>query len=118
MRDAGIDEAGLLDAGNDLNRMTERFARAFQKRLFAMSTSQRIRADHAHTVRTHVAQPLAESLETGDGTGCDVFVQAAVGFESGGETHHFAQTIDHDQLPVRVTGHDHVKTIGTEIDRC
>ena len=37
--------------------------------------------------------------------------------EAGAEPHHFAQTIDDDELPVRITGDDHVETIGAQIDR-
>ena len=37
--------------------------------------------------------------------------------EAGAEPHHLAQTIQNDELPVRITGDDHVKTVGAQIDR-
>ena len=43
--------------------------------------------------------------------------EPAVGFEAGAEAHHLAQAIEDDELAVRVTRDDHVKAVGTEIDR-
>ena len=117
VRHARIDEARLFDAGDDFDRMAERFARAFDEGFLAPRAPQRVGADHAHAVGPHVAQSLAESLQAGQRARRDVLVEPAVGFEPGAEAHHFAQAIEDDQLAVRVTRDHHVETVGAEIDR-
>ena len=43
--------------------------------------------------------------------------QASLLVEAGAETDHLAQAIQDDELPVRIAGNDHVKTVGAQIDR-
>jgi hypothetical protein len=40
-------------------------------------------------------------------------LESALLVEPGAEAHALAQTIKNDELPVRMTGHDHVKAVGT-----
>ncbi len=63
MHDARIDEARLLQAGNDLDGMTQRGPRAFQEPALAFGLAQGVRAHHRHAVRVHGAQPLPEALQ-------------------------------------------------------
>ena len=55
VRDAGVDEARLFHAGDDLDGMAERLARALEKRLLAPRDAQGVGADHTHAARVHVA---------------------------------------------------------------
>ncbi len=55
MGHSGVDEARLLHAGNDLDRMSQRFARPFQEGLFAMRRSKRVRSHDPHAVGPHIA---------------------------------------------------------------
>ncbi len=50
VRDADVDQARLLDAGDDLDGMAERLARTLEERLLAMRLAQRVGADDAHAV--------------------------------------------------------------------
>ena len=65
----------------------------------------------------HVAQALAEALETRERARRDVLVDAAVLLDAGGQAHHLAQPVDDDQLAVRVARDDHVETVGAEVHR-
>ena len=78
VRDAEIDEARFLAAGDDLDRMAERLAGALEKGLLAARAAQRAGADDAHAVGVHVAQSLAEALEAGERARGDVLVEPAV----------------------------------------
>ena len=81
------------------------------------ASAQRVGADHAHAVGVHVAQALAEALQAGEGARRHVLVDAAILVHPGGEPHHLAQAVDDDELAVRVTRDDHVKTVGAQVDR-
>ena len=90
-------------------------ARSKNQRL-RRGAAQGIGAHHAHAVGAHGAQPLAESLEAAQRTVRRRIVQSPAVAEAGGQAHHFAQSIQDDELAVRVARDDHVKTVGTEID--
>ena len=117
VRDAGVDQARLLDAGDDLDRVAERLARALEEGLLAVRLAQRVGADHAHAVGVHVAQALAEALEAGERARGHVLVEAAVLVHAGGQAHHLAQAVDDDQLAVRVARDHHVEAVGAQVDR-
>jgi hypothetical protein len=96
--------------------MSESFASALEKRLLTVSHSQCVGADDTHTIRVHITQSLAEALKTRDGPRRDLFVYASVFFDAGRETHHLAQSIDDDELAVRVTRDDHMKAVRPQVD--
>src|SRR4029077_9586700 len=50
VRNPGVDEARLLHAGDDLDRVAERLAGALEKGLLAVREPQRVGADAAHAV--------------------------------------------------------------------
>src|SRR4051812_14343456 len=97
--------------------MTQRLTRALDERLFSTRPPERVRANHADTVRSHVTESLPESFETGQCTRADILVEAPVGLETCAEPHHLSQTIEDYQLAVRKTRDYHVEAVGTEIDR-
>jgi hypothetical protein len=91
--------------------MTERLARALEKRLLAPRHAQRVGAHHAHAIRMHVAQALAKALQTRKRPRGGFLVDAAVLLDTGSQPHHLAQTIDDGELAVRVARNDHVKAV-------
>ena len=97
--------------------MPERGAGAVEKCSLAPGPPQRIRADDAHAFRFHVVQPLSEPLQARERSVGRLARQPLLLVQTGAEPHHLAQTIQDDELPVRVTGDDHVETIGAQIDR-
>ena len=118
VRHPQVDEARLLDAGDDLDRVPEGLARPVQECTFALRLAQGVGADDAHLLRLHVLEPLAEPLEARQGPAARLAVQPAVRVEAGGQSHHFAQAIDDDQLAVRIPCDDHVKAVGPEVHSC
>ena len=116
MRHARIDEARLLDAGDDFYRMAERLARTLEEARLAPRLAQRIGPDHAHRLRAHCPKPLAEALQRGDGAVDGILVEAPLRIEAGGEADHLAQPVDDRDLAVRVARDDHVKAVRTEVD--
>jgi hypothetical protein len=102
-------------AGHDLYRMAEGLARTFDESLGTPCPSQGIGAHHPHTVGSHVAQPLSESLQACQRACGDIFVQAPIRLQPGPQPHHFAQSIEYDQLVVRIPRDHHVEAVGTQI---
>ena len=117
VRDARIDQARLLHAGDDFDRETQRLARALEKRLLAARDAQRVGTHHAHVAGVHVAQPLAEALQAGQRARRGFLVEPAVIADARGQAHHLAQPVDDHQLAVRIARDHHVKTVGAEVDR-
>ena len=96
--------------------MAERRAGALQEPALALGAAQGVGSNHPDAVGVHRAQPLPEALEAAQCTFGRSVVQPPAVAHARGQTHHFAQTVQNDQLAVRMTGHDHMKTIGAQID--
>ena len=116
VRDAGVDEARLFHAGDDFDGMAEGLAGALQEGLLAARAAQRVGADHADTVGVHVTQALPEALQAGEGARRHILVDAAVLFDTRTQPHHLAQPVHDDDLAVDVARHDHVETVGSQVD--
>ena len=96
--------------------MPEGGTRALQEPALAPCAPQRIGTDHAHAVRLHGAQALSESFEASQCPLRGRLVQPAAVGEAPGQADHFAQSIEDDELAVRMTRNDHVKAVGAEVD--
>ena len=116
VHDAGVDQPRLFQSGDDFDGMAERGAGALQEPALALGAPQGIGADHAHAVGVHRAQPLPESLEAAQRTIGRGVVQPAAVAQARGQAHHFAQSVEDDELAVRIARDDHVKTVGAQID--
>jgi hypothetical protein len=116
MGHTGIDEASLFHARDDLDRMSQGFAGSFEKRLLPVSHAQSIRADDTDTGCLHITQTLTKTLEAGNRTRRDLLVDAAILFNAGRKAHHLTETVNDDDLAVRVAGNDHVKTVRPEVN--
>lgn len=81
-----------------------------------MSTTQGVGANHTNFVRMDLAQALTEALEAGDGSSGDVTIESTLLVHAGAEPNALSQTIHDDQLAMGVASHNHVKTIGAEIN--
>ena len=82
-----------------------------------MGAAQGVGPDHAHLVRMNITQALAKALEASNGPCGDFAIEPALLVHARAQPHALAEPIDDDQLTVRVTRHDHVETVGTEVDR-
>ena len=85
MRDAEVDEARFLAAGDDLDREAERLARLAQECRRVLGHPQRIGADRAHRVPRQAAQALAELRQRLERAGLARAVEALVGGQPGAE---------------------------------
>ena len=116
VRDARIDEARLLETGNDLDRVAEGGARALEEPALALRAAQRIGSHHPHAVGMHGPQPLTEALQAAQRPLGGRIVEPAAVAEARGEPHHLAQPVENDELAVRVARDHHVKAVGAQID--
>ena len=111
-----IDQTCFFDAGNDFDWMTERGACAIEKRPSSLGSPQRVGPHDAHALCLHVAQSLAETLETRERSVHGLTIESARLIETRRKPDHLAQAIDDRELAVRIARDDHVKTIGAQID--
>ena len=117
VRDAEVDQARLFDAGDDLDGMAERLFGLREKRVGVARATQRVRADDAHLVRAHVAQPLAKAAQAGERALLARSSRSPSIVEAGGQADHLAQPIDDRRLAVLIARDDHVEAVGAKIDR-
>ena len=117
MRDAEVYQARLLDARDDLDGLTERLLGLREERIGVARAAQRVGADDAYLVRLHVAQSLAETPQAGERTLLARLVERPLRVEPGRQANHLPQPIHDRRLAVLVARHDHVKTVGAEVDR-
>ena len=101
MRDAEVDEARFLAAGDHLDRETERLARLAQELRRVLGHAQRIGADRAHRARAAGragARRCAERLQRARLRGA---VDALFGGQAGAQAHRLAQRVERVDLAVR-----------------
>src|SRR5690606_19625896 len=81
--DAEVDETRLLLPGDDVDGVTDGDLRALDEAAAVARRAQRVGAHHAHALRIHPVDALAEALEAGQrpihGVGLDVAVFAEAG---------------------------------------
>jgi hypothetical protein len=111
VRNAGINQTRFFQPGNDFDGVPESGPRSFQEPALALGAPQRVGADHPYAIRTHRAQPLAESLEAAQRPLGGRIIQAPGVAHAGREAHHFAQPVQYDELVVRIPRHNHVKAV-------
>jgi hypothetical protein len=117
VRDAEVDQARFFDARDDFDGMPECVAGTLEEHATALGLAQRVGADDANALRPHVAQALAKAFEALQRALRRFAAETAVFVEARGETNHLPQAVEHDELPVVVTGDDHVKAVRAEIHR-
>ena len=116
VRNARINQARLFQPGDDFDGVAECCAGVLQEPAFALGVPQGIGADDPYAVRPHGPQPLSESLQAAQcPIGCGI-IQPPAGAQACSQAHHFAQSIENDELAVRVTRDNHVKAVGAQID--
>src|SRR5690606_22149298 len=114
-RHAQIDQARLLHTRDHFDGMSERSSRPVQKRALAARLAQRVRTDDAHAFRSHVPQSLAEALQALQCALRRLPPQPALLIEPRAEPDALAQSIQDDDLAVRVARDDHVEAVGPEV---
>ena len=114
--DAEVDQARLLAAGDDFDRMAQRALGRHQERLRFPEPAHGVGGDRAHALRRDVAHALAEACQTLECALTHFGRQAALAIEALGQAHGLAQTVDRAQLAEHVARHHHVETVGAQVD--
>ena len=116
MRDAEIDEARFLAAGDDLDREAERLARLAQECRRVLGDPQRIRPDRAHGVPRQAAKALAELRQHLERAGLARAVEPLVGGQPGAELGLLAQRVERVDLAVHDATDQEMEAVGSEVD--
>ena len=111
MDDARVNQPRLFQTGNDFDGMTQCRARPFQKPALTFGPTQSVSTHDADAVRVHSAQALPKALQTAQCAFGGRIIESVAVVQAGRQAHHFAQTIEYDELPVRMTGDDHVEAV-------
>ena len=117
LRHAQVDQARLLAAGHDLDRMPQRGFRRHQEGLRRRQPAHGVGGHRAHAVRRDVADALAEPRQALQRALPHRGVEPALAVQALGHAHGFAQAVDDAQLAQGVAGHDHVVAVGPQVDR-
>ncbi len=117
MRDAEVDQARFLAAGDHFDREAERGARFAQELRRVLRHPQRVGADRAHRATRQSAQALADALQRLQGARLSGAVDALLRGQAGAQPHHFAQRVERIDLAIDHAAHLQVEAVGAEIDR-
>jgi len=111
-----VDQACLLDAGDDLDRVAQRLFRAFEELRGVLRAAQGIRTDDAHVFRRQPGQALSKSAQALQRAFLRRGVHVAGLVEAIGQADLFAQAVDQLEAAAVHLRDDHVKTVRAEID--
>ncbi len=116
MRDAEVDQARFLVAGDDLDRVSEYALGAFQELGAVAGLAHRVGADR-HDVRVgQIPQPLAEALEGDERPVDGALREVSLLVEPCREPHRITDPVqDVDPAAVFGASHDHVEAVRAEI---
>ena len=113
---AEVDQARLLDTGNDFDGKSERLFGARDEVVRIGRLAQRVGADHAYVVGFESAQAFTEACETGEGALAGFLGEQVVLVQTGGQAHHVALAVDDRHGVFFLARDDEVKTVRTEVD--
>ncbi len=116
MHDTGVDQSRFFQPGDDFDGVTESGAGALQKPALSPGATQGAGGHHAHAVGVHRAEPLPEAFEAAQSAFRRRVVQPSAVAQACGQTYHFPEAVQNDELAVRMTRHDHVKAVGAQVD--
>ena len=117
MSHAQVYQARLLQSGDNLDAMSQGPARGAQKCRAVSGLTQGIGAHRPNITQGDLADALPEPFQALDGLCRCLIGEVIPGVESGSEPHHLLKFIDDLQAIVAIIGHDHVKTVGSQIHR-
>ncbi len=116
MGDAQVHQARFLGARKDLDRDPQGPAGLVEEVLGFLGVSQGGRSDGPHAPQGDVAQALGEALQARQGPLDRLGGQLAL-LEATSQAHGIPQAIEDGQLLAEEASDDHVKAVGSEVDR-
>src|SRR5688572_18252847 len=117
VRNAQVDQARFLAAGDHLDRKAERGARLAQELRRILRHAQRVGADHAHRRAREAAQALAELGERFQRARLGGAIDALFGGQPGAQAHHLAHRVEGIDLAVDHATDLQVEAVGAKVDR-
>jgi len=96
--------------------MIKRLFCLIQELLCVFSSSQGTGANNTNTAWRKISDSLAKSFETGQGSVLSRHIKNILLVQSGCEPYHFFKTVDYLQFSVIQAAHNHVKTVGAQIN--
>jgi hypothetical protein len=108
---AEVNQARLLDTGDDFDAVPERILGLVQKAILGLGEAQGIGADSTHTFGMQSAYALTESFQAVERTFCNLEFQSMAVCEPGGQAYRLAQAVDELELTVLQPANNHVKAV-------
>ncbi|RMQ45641.1 hypothetical protein ALQ04_05436 [Pseudomonas cichorii] len=118
VRDAEIDQARFLATGNDFHGMAEDCFGAMDEFVAIAGLAQGVGADDAHGAERQAVDQLGEALEAIEPALHGLFVERAFFSDACSQLNLFTQALKYADLALIRLGNDHVKAVGTQVDRC
>jgi hypothetical protein len=115
---AGVDQARLLAAGDDLDRVAQRGLRTQQEGVAVARLAQGLRGHRAHLAGLEAGQARGEAAQAGQAALGRLFGQQAVGVEAGAQAHGLLQVVDAAVAAVcRQLADLEPEAVGAHVDR-
>ena len=114
---AQIDQAGLFTTGNHFNGIAQYRLSTVNKFLPVTRRPQGVGGQHADLGRVHALQTLGKLAQALQTTLLGFFRQLELIVQTRGQLHFLTPSFQRPELAVKLTGHHHMKTVGTQIYR-
>jgi hypothetical protein len=111
-----VNQARLFTTADDLDRVTERLLSRAQKGTAVANLPHGVGAHRAYCVVWKGAQALTHARQAVEGTCLSLCAEALVRLETAPEANRVAQAVEYGQLFALTHCHDHVETVGAEVD--
>jgi hypothetical protein len=117
VRHASVNQARFLQSRDNFDWMAERYFGLGHERAVLASAPNRAGTRGPHLAGVDVAKALAESRQAIERAFARRRGNVAAAREALGQAHGFANSIENSELAMAQLANDHVKAVGTEIDR-
>ena len=110
-----VDQAGFLSSGNDIDRMSQFLLGKPDKCVTVPGLAQGIGAHNPDVFRCHAINVFGKLAQAGKPPFHGIIGQQPLFVDAGSKLHLFSQPFDRTDFIVILAGHNHMKTVGTEI---
>ncbi|RMO08338.1 hypothetical protein ALQ47_05272 [Pseudomonas cichorii] len=118
VRDAEIDQARFLAAGNDFHGMSQDLFGAMDEFVAVACFTQGVGAHDTYRAQWQAVDQLGEALEAIEPALHGLFVELALVIDARRQLNLFTQALKDAYLVLMHLGNDHMKAVGAQVDRC